>query len=73
MGPSGASGPIHGGQGGKAGATHHHAPEQAAVPLAFHQQAANEVGGNLLCGAAEEGLGERREILSDGRGGYGSG
>ena len=48
---------------------HKHAPEQAAVPLAFHQQAANEVGGNLLCGAAEEGLGE----VLGGRGGYWSG
>ena len=27
-------------------------------PLAFHQQAADEVGGNLLGGAAEEGVGE---------------
>jgi hypothetical protein len=26
--------------------------------LAFHQQAADEVGGNLLSGATEEGLGE---------------
>ena len=48
---------------------HHHAPEQAAVPLAFHQQAADELGGNLLGGAAEEGLGEGLGK----RGGYGSG
>ena len=48
---------------------HKHAPEQAAVPLAFHQQASDEVGGDLLGGAAEEGLGE---CLGE-RGGYGSG
>ena len=52
---------------------HHHAPKQAAVLLAFHQQATNQVGGDQLGGAGEEGLGERWEILSDGRGGYGSG
>jgi hypothetical protein len=40
--------------------------------LAFHQQAADELGGNLLGGAGEEGLGEGWEVL-DGRGGYGSG
>jgi hypothetical protein len=48
---------------------HNHAPEQAAIRLAFHQQAADELGGDDLGGAAEEdvgqGLGER--------GGYGSG
>ena len=48
---------------------HHHAPEQAAVPLAFHQQATDEVGGDLLGGAGEEALGE----VLGGRGGYGSG
>jgi len=37
--------------------------------LALHQQAADELGGNLLGGAGEEGLGERWE----GPGGYGSG
>ena len=43
------------------------------APLAFHQQAADEVGGgNLLNGAGEEGLGEGWEVLS-GRFGYGSG
>ena len=36
-----------------------------AAPLPFHQQAADEVGGNLLGGAAEEGLGQV--------GGYGGG
>ena len=35
----------------------------------FHQQAADELGGNLLGGAGEEGLGE---VLGE-RGGYGSG
>ena len=39
------------------------------MPLAFHQQAADEVGGNHLCGAAEEGLGE----VWDGRDGSGGG
>ena len=52
---------------------HHHAPKQAAVLLAFHQQAADEVGGNLLGGASKEGLGERWGVRGDGRGGYGSG
>ena len=48
---------------------HHHPPEQLAIGLAFHQQAADEVGGDLLGGAAEEGLGEGLGK----RGGYGSG
>ena len=43
---------------------HNHAPEQLAIPLAPHQQAADQLGGNLLCGAAEETRGER----SDGEG-----
>jgi hypothetical protein len=38
----------------------------------FHQQAADEVGGDLFCGTSEEGLGESWEVLG-GRGGYGSG
>ena len=37
--------------------------------MAFHQQAADELGGNLLGGQGEEGL---REVLG-GRGGYGCG
>jgi hypothetical protein len=37
--------------------------------LAFHQQAADELGGNLLGGAAEEGVGQ----VLGGRGGYGDG
>ena len=39
------------------------------MPLALHQQAADELGGNLLGGAAEEGLGQ----VLGGIGGYGSG
>ena len=52
---------------------HHHTPKQAAVLLAFHQQATNQVGGDQLGGAGEEGLGKGWEILGDGLGGYGSG
>ncbi len=48
---------------------HNHPPQQLAIGLAFHQQAADEVGGDLLGGAGEEGLGE---VLGK-RGGYGSG
>jgi hypothetical protein len=40
--------------------------------LALHQQAAYELGGNLLGGAGEEALGEGWVVLG-GRGGYGSG
>ena len=52
---------------------HHHAPEQAAVLLAFHQQAADELGGDQLGRAGEKALGKGWEILGDGLGGYGSG
>jgi len=48
---------------------HNHAPQQLAIGLALHQQAADQVGGNLLGGAGEEVLGE----ALGGRGGYGSG
>ena len=48
---------------------HNHAPQQLAIRLALHQQAADEVGGNQLGGAGEEGLGE----VLGGLGGYGSG
>ena len=48
---------------------HNHAPQQLAIGLALHQQAADELGGNLLGGAGEEGLGE----VLGGRGGYGGG
>ena len=48
---------------------HYHAPKQLAIRFAFHQQAADELGGDLLGGATEEGVGE----VLGGRGGYGSG
>jgi len=48
---------------------HHHAPQQLPSGLAFHQQAADELGCNLLGGAGEE---RGREVLG-GLGGYGSG
>ena len=48
---------------------HNHAPQQLARGLTFHQQAADELGGDLLGGATEEGV---REGLGK-RGGYGSG
>ena len=51
---------------------HNHTPEQAAVCLAFHQPAPDELGGDLLGRAGEEGLGERWGLLG-GLGGYGSG
>ena len=37
---------------------HNHAPQQFAIGLAFHQQAADELGGSQLGGAGVEGLGE---------------
>jgi len=48
---------------------HKYAPQQLAVGLAFYQQAADELGGDQLGRAGEEGLGE----VTGGRGGYGSG
>jgi hypothetical protein len=51
---------------------HNHAPQQRARWLPFHQQTANQLGGNLLGGAGEETLGEGWEVVG-GRGGYGSG
>ena len=48
---------------------HNHPPKQAAVVLAFHQPAANQLRGNDLRWAAEEGF---REGLGE-RGGYGRG
>ena len=48
---------------------HHHAPQQLATCLAFHQPAANQLRGDDLGRAAEERLGECWEGL----GGYGSG
>jgi len=44
-------------------------PQQLGNRLAFHQQAADELGGDLLGGAGEEALGEGLGV----RGGYGSG
>ena len=41
---------------------HHHAPEQAAVCLAFRQQAADELGGDQLGRAGEKGLRKREEL-----------
>jgi len=52
---------------------HHHAPQQLPSGLAFHQQAADQLGGDLLGGASEEGWGEMVWELLGGRGGYGSG
>ena len=46
-----------------------HAPEELAVGLAFHQQAADQIRCHLLCRAAEEGV---REGLGKG-GDYWSG
>ena len=51
---------------------HNHAPQQLATFLAFHQQAADQLGGNELSGAGEETLGEDWESVG-GRGGYGGG
>ena len=48
---------------------HNHAPQKVARGLTFHQQASDEVGGDMLGGAGEEGLGERVGKS----GGYGSG
>ena len=48
---------------------HNHTPQQLAYGLAFHQQAANELGCNLLGGLGDEAL---VEVLG-GRCSYGSG
>ena len=47
---------------------HNHAPEQAAIGLAFHQTAAHQIGSDQLGRAGEKALGERWEIV----GGFGS-
>ena len=52
---------------------HDHAPEEAAIAIAFHQPAAHQVRTNCLCRTAEEGLPQSWEILGDGVNGYGSG
>ena len=49
-----------------------HAPEQAAVVLAFHQSATNQVGGNQLRWTAEERERQGWKMLGDEIGGYGS-
>ena len=46
-----------------------HAPEQAAVVLAFHQPAAHQIRSDDFRWAAEEGVGEGWETLGDGLGG----
>jgi hypothetical protein len=51
---------------------HNHAPQQLAIGLAFHQQAADEPRGDLLGWAGEETMGEGWKLLG-GRDGYGSG
>ena len=48
---------------------HKYGPQELTIGFAFHQQAADQLGGNLLRVAVEEGL---REALGE-RGGYGSG
>jgi hypothetical protein len=40
---------------------HNHAPEKLAIGLALHQQAADQLGGNLLGGAGEEILVQSRQ------------
>ena len=47
---------------------HNHLPQQHAIRLPFHQQAADELGSDDLGGAGEEGWGALGES-----GGYGSG
>jgi len=46
-----------------------HAPQQLPSGLALHQQAADELGGDLLVGAGEDGVGE---VLGE-CGGFGCG
>ena len=47
-----------------------HAPEQAAVVLAFHQPAAHQIGCNELGGSAKAGIGQGLEINNYELGGY---
>jgi hypothetical protein len=37
---------------------HDHAPQEVAIGLTFHQKASDELGGDDLSRAGEEGLGE---------------
>ena len=46
---------------------HNDAPQQFATRLAFHQKAADEVGGNDFGGAGEEGLGEGWMLQNEAR------
>ena len=46
-----------------------HAPEQAAVVLAFYQPAAHQIRSDDFRWTAEEGVGEGWETLGDGLGG----
>jgi len=52
---------------------HNHTPQQLAIRLAFHQQAADQLGGDDFGRAGEEGWGVMAWELLGGRGGYGSG
>ena len=52
---------------------HNHAPKQAAIVLAFHQTATDQVRSDHLCGSAEKELREGWEILGDELDGYGRG
>jgi len=47
---------------------HKHTPQELIIGLILYQQAADELGGDDLGGAGEEGLGQ----VLGGRGGYGS-
>ena len=52
---------------------HHHTPNQAAIVMPLHQPAVNQLRGNDLGWAAEEGVGQGWEIDRDGwvtRGGF---
>ena len=42
---------------------HNHTPKQAAVVLAFHQSAADQIRSNLLCWAAKKGWGQGRNAV----------
>ncbi len=39
---------------------HNHASKEAAIELSFHQQAAGELRGNVLCGEGQESFREGR-------------
>jgi hypothetical protein len=52
---------------------HHQNPQQLSIHLSPHQQAADELGCNLLGGAGEEGLGEVVVAMGVARVGIGGG